>query len=220
MFQVAAADSQPAAPAPRPAAPINLASLSPNEIVNMRGLWEAQPAAEAPAADALNVSSARRALVASLTGSRDLTAAIKSFAGASDRVPAETALAYAAPDAGNAAAARPATVTTSGSSSVAEKPVAVSANRVARAADKLDDPWLRGVMLTPSVQSSLIVMRVGEANVTSLAQHMQKPASAVVMTFSADPNAGMTAESFTGNAVVFQSTVTFNGTSRRTAALR
>lgn len=136
-------------------------------------------------------------------------------------MPAETALAYAAPEAGKTSAPRAsAVVTTNGSGSVAEKPANIAANRVARAADRLDDPWLRGVMLTASVQSSLIVTRVGELDVTSLAQHMQKPASSVVMSFTADPNAGMTTDSFTGSAVVFQATVTFNSNSRRTAALR
>jgi len=224
MFQIAAADSnsQPAAPAPRPAAPINLASLSPNEIINMRGLWDAQQVADAPQQPSekasLNLSSARRALAASL-GNRDVTAAIKSFAGgSSDRVPVETAMAYAAPD--NAPATMPTMVTTNGSSSVAEKPSNVAANRVARAPDKLDDPWLRGVMLATSVQSSMVVTRVGDLDVSIVSQHMQKPASAVVMTFAADPYAGMITESFTGSAVVFQATVTFSGHSRRTAALR
>ena len=220
MFQIAAADSQAAAPAPRPAAPINVASLSPNEIINMRGLWDAQQVADTPQPSekaSLNLSSARRALAASL-GNRDVTAAIKSFAGSSDRVPVETAMAYAAPD--NTPATMPTMVTTNGSSSVAEKPSNVPANRVARAPDKLDDPWLRGVMLATSVQSSMVVTRVGDLDVSVVTQHMQKPASAVVMSFTADPNAGMITESFTGNAVVFQSTVSFTGNSRRTAALR
>jgi hypothetical protein len=222
IYQVASADTQQPAPAPRPTAPINLASLSPNEIINMRGLWEAQQQPAEAQASETNVSSARRALAASLSGNRDLTAAIKSFANSSDRVPVETALAYAAPDAGNPPAQRaPAVISTNGrASSVAEKPSNIAANRIARAADRLDDPWLRGVILTPSVQSSLIVMRVGELDVTSLAQHMQKPASSVVMSFNADPNAGMTTDNFTGSAVVFQATVTFDRNSRRTAALR
>jgi hypothetical protein len=37
------------------------------------------------------------------------------------------------------------------------------------------------------------------------------------MTFSADPHLGMTTETFTGSAVVFQATVTFG---MRTAGLR
>jgi uncharacterized protein YcbK (DUF882 family) len=219
IYQIATADSQ-SLPALPPLAPINLASLSPNEIISMRGLWETQQQpADAQASDG-NVSSARRMLTASLSGNRDLTAAIKSFASSSDRVPVETALAYAAPDAGTKSAPRAVISTNGSSSSVVEKPADIAANRVARAADRLDDPWLRGVILTPSVQSSLVVMRVGELDVTSLAQHMQKPASSVVMSFNSDPNAGMTTDSFTGSAVVFQATVIFNSNSRRTAALR
>jgi uncharacterized protein YcbK (DUF882 family) len=219
IYQVAAAEALPLGPAPRQLAPINLASLSPNEIISMRGLWEAQQPADAQATDS-NVSGARRTLTASLSGNQDMTAAIKSFAGSSDRLPAETALAYAAPDAGTKSAPRAVISTNGSASSVVEKPANIAANRVARAADRLDDPWLRGVILTPSVQSSLVVMRVGEFDVTSLTQHMQKPVSSVVMSFNADPNAGMTTDSFTGSAVVFQATVIFNSNSRRTAALR
>jgi hypothetical protein len=227
MFQIASADGRPAAPfAPRQAAPVNLASLSPSEIVNMRGLWDVQANTDASGSgtEALNMSSARRALAASL-GGRDLTAGIKSFANSSDRVPVETALAYAAPAASDPQAARapqiaPAVVTNKAGASVAEKPANVTAGRFARSADRLDDPWLRGMMLASSVQNSMVVTRVGDLDVTSLTQHMQKPASAVVMNFSADPYLGMTTESFTGSAVVFQATVTFNPNSRRTAALR
>ena len=49
---------------------------------------------------------------------------------------------------------------------------------------------------------------------------MQKPASAVMMTFTADPNLGANTDSFSGSAVVFPAIVTFSPTSRRTAALR
>ena len=59
--------------------------------------------------------------------------------------------------------------------------------------------------------------QVGEPDLTSLAQFMKKPGSAVLMTFSSDPHLGMTADMFSGNAVVFQSTVNFV---LRTAALR
>ena len=226
IYQVASADSRsvPAA-APRQTAPINVASLSPNEIINMRGLWDGvQQAADASSSDAANMSNARRALAASLTANRDVTAALKPFADA-DRVPVETALAYAAPAAndrtvGRAPEVTPAVVTTKGGASIAEKPVGVTGGRFSRSVDKFDDPWLRGVMLTSSVQNSLVVVRVGDVDVMGLTQHMQKPASAVMMTFSADPNLGMTTESFTGSAVVFQATVTFNPASRRTAALR
>ena len=46
---------------------------------------------------------------------------------------------------------------------------------------------------------------------------MQKPSSAMMMTFSADPYSGMTANAFSGKAVQFMATVNFG---MRTAALR
>ncbi|MBX9845433.1 MAG: DUF882 domain-containing protein [Xanthobacteraceae bacterium] len=224
IYQVAAAESRPApAPAPRPAAPINLASLSPSEIINMRGLWDGFQ--EQASSEALNMSSsARRALASSLTAAgRDVTAAV-GRPDTADRVPAEVALAYAAPTgpvAGRAPAAAAAVVTNKDSSSIAQKPVDnLSRNRVARADEKFDDPWMRGLMLTASVQNSLVVTQVGEADVKTLAQHMQKPATALVMTFSTDPLMGTTTETFSGSAIVFPPTMTFNNASRRTAALR
>ena len=222
IYQIASTDGR-SAPAPvlRGAAPINLASLSPNEIINMRGLWDGfQQATDASSSEVINMSSARRALALSMAGGRDVTAAIKPFTD-SDRVPAEIALAYAAPVANDMPAERapevvPAVVTNKGGASIAEKPAGVTPSRFARAVDKFDDPWLRGLMLVSSVQNALVVTRVGDVDVTSLVQHMQKPASAVMMTFSADPNLGMTTEAFTGSAVVFQATVTFG---MRTASL-
>jgi hypothetical protein len=218
IYQVASAESRPApAPAPRPAAPINLASLSPIDIINMRGLWDGpeQASTETP-----GMSSVRRALASSLTATagRDVTAAVGQ-SDASDRVPLEVALAYAAPTAAPAAPA--AIVTNKDGSSVAQKPADnVSRNRLARTDEKFGDPWMRGLMLTASVQSSLVVTQVGETDVTTLAQHMQKPATALVMTFSADPLMGTTTEAFSGSAVVFPPTMTFNKATRRTAALR
>jgi uncharacterized protein YcbK (DUF882 family) len=218
IYQVAAAESRPApAPAPRPAAPINLASLSPSEIINMRGLWDGFQ--DQASSGTLNMSSARRALASSLT-----TAAV-GRADASDRVPTEVALAYAASAPAGGSADRPAVVpaivTNKDSSSIAQKPVDnLARNRVARTDEKFDDPWMRGLMLTASVQNSLVVTQVGEADVKTLAQHMQKPATALVITFSADPLMGTTTETFSGSAIVFPPTMTFNNASRRTAALR
>src|SRR3954467_4092767 len=97
IYQVAAAESLPApAPAPRAAAPIQFASLSPNQIVNMRGLWDNTGdavAASAPAAEtnALSVSSARR-IEPTSSPAREVTASIGPFP-SYDRVPADVALA-------------------------------------------------------------------------------------------------------------------------------
>jgi uncharacterized protein YcbK (DUF882 family) len=82
---------------------------------------------------------------------------------------------------------------------------------------RADDPWLRAVILSPSVQSFMTATVFGEPDYRTLRPHMQKPSYSVVMTFSEDPTPGMVAESFTGTAVAFQPTVLF---ANRTASLR
>jgi uncharacterized protein YcbK (DUF882 family) len=232
MYQIASAESRPA-PAFQPRRAINLASLSPNDIINLRGLWEglvaavtptATPATDSSVDDDASISSARRVLASSMMAAagRD-TSTIGPFAGP-DRVPAEFALAYAGSvDASlmdkQAARAPAATVvTTRGTASIARKPA--DAVVATRPTDRTNDPWLRGVMLTASVQHSLVVTRVGDPDYSGLVQYMRKPGVAVVMTFSNDPHLGMTTDAFTGSAVVFQATVTFDQGPRRTAALQ
>ena len=242
MYQIASAESRPAPDfAPRIADPVTLASLSPNEIINQRGYWPGVTAttavsAKVASASADSISSARRVLASSLTAaaSQESTATIGPFTNP-DRVPTEVALSYAAQaDTGGSRlaytnrlierAAAPAVVTTKGTASIVRKPIetvatgsrAQSANRMN---EKLNDPWLRGVMLVASVQSSMVVTRFGDPDFSGLVTHMRKPDTAVMMTFSTDPHLGMTAESFTGTAVVFQATVSF-ASSNRTAALR
>ena len=82
---------------------------------------------------------------------------------------------------------------------------------------RIDNPWLRAVMLSPSVRRYLITLLLGDPDYRTLAVLMQKPASSVMMTFAADPNPGLSADRFAGSAVVFVSTVTWGA---RTAALR
>ena len=222
MYQIAAAESRAPAPAPRAAVPIQLAALSPNVVVNMRGLWDNTGdavAASPPAAEtnALSVSSARR--IQTAPEGREVTASIGPFPN-HDRVPADVALAYAAQTAGRSAERASAMVTSKGTTSTAGKPSeAIAPSRLTPAAERLDDPWLRGLVLATSVQNSLVVTQVGDPDFAGLTQFMKKPGSAVLMTFSSDPHLGMTDGQFTGSAVVFPTTVTF-GASRRTASLQ
>jgi uncharacterized protein YcbK (DUF882 family) len=228
IYQIASVESRPAPPVRSEAAPVQLASLSPNEIVSMRGLWDSSAetaASKTPLAEtnALSVSSVRRMQAAS--AGRDTTASIGPFP-TQDRVPADVALAYAAQadgasrTLGKLADRAPAVVTNKGSASIANKPSeAIAESRLTQAAERLDDPWLRGLVLAASVQDSLVVTQVGEPDFAGLAQFMKKPASSVLMTFSNDPHLGMTDGQFTGSAVVFPATVTF-GAARRTASLQ
>jgi uncharacterized protein YcbK (DUF882 family) len=209
-YQVAALTERPApAPAPRQAH-IDLASLTPNQIIEVRGYWQGLPEMPRETIGA-SVSSSRR------IASADHTASIGPF-GRNDRVAPEIALAYAAQ--AERRAASPTFVTTQGAASVAIKPAATevaSAVRPVKASERLNDPWLRGLVIAPSVQNSMVTTTFGVPDFRTLSPFMRKPATTVMMTFSADPHLGMTYDEFTGSAVVFQATVTFG---MRTAALQ
>jgi hypothetical protein len=83
--------------------------------------------------------------------------------------------------------------------------------------EAFDDPWLRAAILAPSLSTSMTVAAMGAEDYRSLNTFMQKPTSSVTMTFSADPNPGLVAGRFSGQAVVFVATTTF---SARTAMLQ
>nr|WP_284701691.1 DUF882 domain-containing protein [Rhodoplanes tepidamans] len=84
-----------------------------------------------------------------------------------------------------------------------------------KAGMRFDDPWLRAVMLTPSLHAAMTVTSYGDPDYVELRSLMGKPTGSVVMAFGSDPYPGLASNRFSGGAVVFVSTVTF-----RTAALR
>lgn len=225
MYQIASAESRPTLPPPRrPAGSVDVASLTANDIIGSRGFWDGATEVKLEVS-AQNLNKARRALADGLSAGagRDATASVGPFA-RPDRVPPEVALAYAVQvDSSPAPVARPvsvpATITRKGSGTVAVKPAETAArSALARTDDLLNNPWLRGLTLVASMQDSMTVTRFGDPDYASLVEHMQKPRSAVMMTFSRDPHLGMTDKTFAGSAVVFQATVTF--TDQRTAALQ
>ena len=90
------------------------------------------------------------------------------------------------------------------------------AMHVASGGMAFDQPWLRATILTPST-SYMHTTRLGAADMKAMAFYMSKPDSALAMTFSADPQPGLFADRFSGQAVVFLATTSFNN---RTASLR
>jgi uncharacterized protein YcbK (DUF882 family) len=76
-------------------------------------------------------------------------------------------------------------------------------------AARLEDPWLRAVVVSPSVERFLCITTLGARDFRPLAELMVKPANSVMMTFAADPNPGLDHDHFSGSAVVFPSTVTY-----------
>jgi hypothetical protein len=81
---------------------------------------------------------------------------------------------------------------------------------------RIDEPWLRALMLASSLQTSMTVAPFGTADYEHVRSLIEKPSSTVLMTFGNEPYPGMTDERFSGGAVVFLSTITFV---HRTAAL-
>ena len=84
-------------------------------------------------------------------------------------------------------------------------------------ATRLSDPWLRAILVSPSVNHYLCVTMLGVRDFRSLAELMVKPASSVMMSFAADPNPGLTPDHFSGSAVAFTPTMSY---ALRTAALQ
>ena len=98
----------------------------------------------------------------------------------------------------------------------AGKAVAIAAPP-AQTGQRFDDPWLRAAILAPNLQHYMTAAPIGAPDYRGLAAFMQKPSSSVIMAFSDEPQPGLAAGHFSGQAVVFVATVTFNA---RTAMLR
>jgi hypothetical protein len=84
-------------------------------------------------------------------------------------------------------------------------------------AQRFQEPWLRAVLVAPSVSGALTALPIGPIDRRHLAVAMHKPRAALPATFSVDPHHGMRADRFTGHAVVFLATASFG--SSRTASL-
>ena len=230
----AAAAPTPAAQkaAPPPQTDDRFASLSANQVVFARGYWQSPQ--DGGGAAAAQPSSTRGVQVASADPNATGSVAPLPSA-AEDRVPPQLALAYAeqSPSRAIAIAARAAvdkadavigeSETTVAVKGVNDQPktsvqkaiqLAVTAVKVS---ERLDDPWLRAIILAPSVQRFLSTLSFGAHDVTSFARLMVKPASSLMMTFSSDPNRGLSDNHFSGSAIVFLTTVAYP---TRTASLQ
>jgi uncharacterized protein YcbK (DUF882 family) len=231
----AAAAPTPAA-AQKPPADARYASLlSPNQIIMSRGFWQASTngaAAQASpnATRGIEVASADPNATGTLSASPSWPASSPD-SGATRKV---TTLAYAEQPDTPATAARAAvdkaaaevigqSATTVAVKGINDQPKTSFQRAIQLAAaavkvsERLDNPWLRAIILSPSVHRFLSTLAFGARDVASLTTLMLKPASAVMMTFSSDPNLGLNHDHFTGSAIVFLPTVIYP---TRTASLR
>jgi len=203
-------------PEPAPAPAVTAAAKEEN-LFDRRGYW--QGAVEpAPARDALKAR-ARLALAnadPTATGGTEIAA-----------------LAYAAPPEANPAPERaaktkpmgsrvPRLISTANASPAPDNTTVVAKSllpaTMAIGGQHPGSPWLRAAMLTPSMSGYMNTTRLGALDPRSLQDLLHKPARSLVMPFSADPNFGMVAGRFSGQAVVFLATTTF--IRARTASLR
>ena len=234
-FAVAAATPAAQKVAPPPQTDDRFASLSANQVILSRGYWQGQP--DGANAAAARPKGARGVEVAS--ADPNATGTVGPLPGASDdRVPPQLALAYAeqppdTPSHAIAVAARAAVDKAGAVIGESETTVAVKgvndqpktsvqkaiqlAAAAVKVSERLDNPWLRAIILSPSVQRFLSTLAFGARDVTYLAGLMVKPASSVMMTFSPDPNLGLSQDHFNGSAIVFLSTITYP---TRTASLQ
>ncbi len=74
---------------------------------------------------------------------------------------------------------------------------------------RFGNPWMRAIVLSPSVRRFLTTMLLGVRDFRWLAEMMAKPSSGVLMTFAVDPNPGLGPDRFTGSAIVFLPTVNY-----------
>jgi uncharacterized protein YcbK (DUF882 family) len=167
------------------------------------------------------------ALAGAAGAAADITLSVatwRSDPGQNDRVSTELALAYAAsthPDAAPATAApmgslRPANPASAGNATIAAKKPG-SNSPAAKIAQRSADPWLRGIVMTPSVHHSLSVNLLGSPDYRTLRPLMHKPRTMLAMVFSNDPLLGITSVQFSGPAVAFLPTISYP---TRTAALQ
>ena len=231
-FAVAASTPAAQKVAPPPQTDDRFAALSPNQVIFARGYWQSPQ----DGAAAAQPNSTRGVEVAS--ADPNATGTVGPLPGASnDRVPPQLALAYAeqpdSPSHAIAVAARAAvdkagevigeSETTLAVKGVNDQPKTSVQKAIQLAAaavkvtERLDNPWLRAIILSPSVHRFLSTLAFGARDVTYLAGLMVKPASSVMMTFSADPSRGLSQDHFSGSAIVFLSTITYP---TRTASLQ
>ncbi len=215
-------------------------ALTPNQIITARGYWEGLPdgmTAAQPVAKAANPLSSVPRLRGTDVASADpdATGVIGSLSSANDdRVPPQLALAYAEQPQ-TAPAAAPAAAPMGGAAARAAAGMTIAVKRAfdqvsstvmttsamsslaIKVGASFDNPWVRAIILSPSVHRFLTTLALGAGHFRSLAELMVKPASSVMMTFAPEPNPGLTHDHFSGSAIVFVSTVSYP---THTASLR
>jgi uncharacterized protein YcbK (DUF882 family) len=230
-FQLASADVQIVQPAKtKPAAPAaadktEAKPQTPADIINARGFWGDTPAKPKQATPAqVAAISARQALASAdpqSTSSVSATFQALAYApAAASPVDRANIVAASAPIPRSARPTRYPMAATTIDTVVAKGPqgpggAIATSTRIA--ASRTNDTWMRVMMLAPSASTSMSTTVLGDTDMTQMRAHFVKPQSAIVMTFSDDPQLGLVSDRFTGSATAPLATQSF---ALRTASLR
>jgi uncharacterized protein YcbK (DUF882 family) len=150
-----------------------------------------------------------RAALRSVDADEEVTASAKMFplAAHEDR---DVALAYANPAPALDLPQRPASIAAPLRTRTNGTLTIPAARRTVLApGERIDNPWLRSIVMAPSVQDTMRVTVLGPTDYRSLQPLLAKPHTAVVMGFSLDPRFGLVTQNFAGAAVAFLPIVTF-----------
>jgi uncharacterized protein YcbK (DUF882 family) len=200
-------------------------TATPNQIIAVRGYWEGPPDGMAVANPLAEIAYRRSEAVSA--DDPDNTGAIHPLAYAeTSATPSTTATGIAALRAAALAAMHdtvPAKTTVAvkrAADQVASAIITASSSSMTVIKDgaHVANPWLRAIVLSPSVKRFLTTVALGDRDFRSLASLMIKPHRAIMMTFSADPYSGLAQDHFAGAAIAFVPTVNYPAT--RTASLQ
>ena len=214
------------APAMRPS--LATTASTPNQVIAARGYWQGPPDGTA-VANPLAEIAYRRSETPS-DADPDSTGAVRSLAYAETNGTATGATAATGIATLRAAALAAIHDTVPAKTTIAVKRAAdqvesaiitasTSSMTVIRDGAHVANPWLRAIVLSPSVKRFLTTAALGDRDFRSLASLLVKPQRAVMMTFSADPYSGLAADHFAGAAIAFVPTVSYR-TATHTASLQ
>ena len=224
-LQLAAADMQTARSKQTTAADRSEAKPeTPADIINARGFWDDMSAAPKQATPAqVAALNARQAMASTDPQSTSsVPAAYQAMAYAPDASSPLDRANIAPASAPTPRSARPASVNrnvmaANDLTTTAKSQGGVVATSTRTANSSSGDAWMRVMMLAPSASTSMSVTVLGDANMTLLSKLFVKPQAAIVMGFSDDPQAGLTADRFSGPATA---PLTVQSFALRTASLR
>ncbi len=215
MIQLASADMQIVQPAkPKQPAASDKSEAKPEtpaDIINARGFWDDMPTTPKQATPAqVAAISARRALASTDPQSTSsVPAAYQALAYAPAASPPVDRASAPAPRRARAASANrnPVAANDTPVAAKGQDGVVTASTRIV--ASKAGDTWMRIITLAPSASTSMSVTMLGDANMTLLSALFVKPQAVVVMGFSDDPQAGLTADRFSGSATATLATQSF-----------